>query len=124
MRDAYSGLNLVSLIPSDQYTTSQNGSGVNVRDYVGKVMIILDSSAAGTTNETLDVKIQSSPDNTNWTDISGATFNQVTTSASLQKIGLNIDEQTKYIRAVATIAGTAPAPKFSVHMIAYKQVLS
>lgn len=124
MRDAYSGLNLVSLIPAGEYTSSQNGSSVDVKDYVGKVMIILDSSAAGTTDETLDVKIQSSSDGSTWSDISGAAFTQVTTSASLQKIGLIIDDQTRYIRAVATIAGTSPTPKFSVHMIAYKQELT
>jgi len=124
MIDAYSGLNLISLLPSDAYTASTNGTGVDVTDYVGNVMIILDSSAVGTDDETLDVKIQSSSDNSTWSDISGAAFTQVTTSASLQKIKINIDAQTKYIRAVATIAGTSPSAKCSVHMIGYKQVKS
>ena len=99
---------------------SANGTGVDISEHVGTGKVIL-HSAAGGVGETMDVKIQDSPDNAVWTDISGATFTQVTNAAggSLEGIGVNLDNINAYIRGVATIAGTFV---FGLSMVSRKQL--
>lgn len=59
--------------------------------------------STGTGDQTLTVKIQTSPDGTNWTDL-GTAFTAATTTASDQhKVFAGCD---RYLRAVGTIAGT------------------
>ncbi len=104
-----------ALHPTAARTATTNGSAVDVRSQKGIAAIILDSAAGTGTTPTMDVKIQDSANgSTGWADISGATFAQVTTTASQQKIGVDLDASRGYIRAVATIAGTTPSFTFSV----------
>lgn len=86
-------------------------TGVDFRDFVGEVTFTLDAGAATAgSSPTLNVKLQESTvsDGTGdaFADISGATFDEVTDAASHQSIKLNIDNQPRYIRAVATLAGS------------------
>ena len=86
-------------------TASANGTGVDIHEYTGMVGCTL-MSAIGTTGDTLDVKIQDSPDNSTWADITGAAFTQVTASADLtETIFFDSNAADAYVRAVATIAG-------------------
>ena len=74
------------------------------------------SKKAGT-SPTLDVKIQTSPDNSNWVD-TGVTFTQVTTStASTEVKMLSTNGLCPYIRAVCTIGGTG-TPSYSMKVMA------
>lgn len=114
----------ISLIPSEAIAASANGAGVDIKDYVGTLQILLDAGAATAgTLPTLDVKIQDSPDNTNFTDIAGKAFTQVTTVASRQQLVLDTNAVGRYIRAVSTVGGTAsPSFPISVQGVGIKQV--
>lgn len=117
-------LSLGALFPSLARTVTANGTALNVRSFLGRVKVILDSAAGAGTAPTLDVKLQDSPDGTTgWADITGAAFAQVTDAGpSLQDLGLGIDRQDLFIRAVATITGSAGQSfTFSVNMIGNKE---
>ena len=74
--------------------------------------MILDCAAAGAgSSPTYNVKIQDSADNSTFADVTGATFTQVTSTASQQKLTINANDVQRYIRAVATIGGTS-SPSF------------
>jgi len=107
--NAHDNFTIIEFLPAVRRTASANGGGVDMRDYVGKVKVILASSAGGGVDHTLDVKLQDSPDNSTFTDITGAAFTQITNAADLtEDLGINIDGAARYIRAVVTIAGTSP----------------
>lgn len=111
---------LVNLLPTAALSVTTNGTGVDITQYQGKFAIILDSGAGAGGTTTLDVKIQDSADgSTGWADVSGATFTQVTTVASRQKIGVLSDICKQYIRAVATI-GAGATFSFSVNALGVK----
>ncbi|MDF1536071.1 MAG: hypothetical protein P1S46_06145 [bacterium] len=113
----------IELFPVAARGASANGTGVDVSSDIGEGKVILHAAAGTGTTPTLDVKLQSSPDNSAWSDISGATFTQVdnTAGGSLQAIGVDIDTD-KYIRAVATIAGTTPSFTFGVVLVTRQQL--
>jgi len=78
-------------------------------------------TVSGTT-PTLDGKIQESSDgSTNWTDVSGATFTQVTASSNYQAI--TFDRTKRYVRYVGTIAGTSPSFALAVVISEQKKQL-
>ena len=123
MADIHGITSLIPLIPCRTSTTTQTGTGVDITDFDGGIKFILDAAAGTGTTPTNDVKIQDSADNSAWADVSGLTFTQLTTSASLQSIGFPANSLRKYIRAVATIAGTTPSYTFSVNAVGSKQVI-
>lgn len=111
------------ILPGVRVTATGNGTGVDVKDYVGKAKVVLISSAGGGTSPTLDVKLQDSPDNSAWTDISGAAFTQVTDAAdSTEAISLDLNNANRYIRAVKTVSGTSPTFDCGLVMVGVKQV--
>ena len=103
-------LQTLTLIPAAAVTGDGNGTGVDLQSYAGEICLILNSAAGtGNADNTLDIKIQESADNSSFTDVSGAAFTQVTTAASVQKLSLNKDELKRYIRAVKDVGGTSPS---------------
>ena len=118
--------NIQALFANDSRTASANGTGFDTQgsnDVEGEAIIILASDAASAgSSPTLDVKLQESDDNSTFTDISGATFSQVTRSQSTQKISINTNDYGRYIRAVGTIGGTSsPAFTYAVVMVYSKK---
>lgn len=108
---------LVSIRPQT-LTASANGIAVDTQGYE-EAVALLEVGAVSGTSPTLDVKIQESADgSTGWTDITGKAFTQVTVSDNEQKLKLDLQAKQgarkRYIRAVATIAGTSPS--FAVHV--------
>lgn len=112
----------ISLVAAQAIAASANGAGVDIKDYVGTMQILLDAGVATGTTPTLDVKIQDSDDNTNFTDVTGKAFTQVTTVASRQQMVLDINAVRRYIRAVSTLSGTTPVYPISVQGVGVKQV--
>ena len=113
---------LGTLLACDSRTASANGTGFDLEGSngaEGEAIIILSSDAASAgTDPTLDVKLQESSDDSTYTDISGATFTQVTDAASSQKISINTNDVKRYLRAVGTIGGTSsPAFTYAVELI-------
>jgi len=123
MIDLQNELTAISLMAADSKAASANGTGVDISDYIGKLKLTLDCEI-GTSGDTLDVKVQDSPDDSTYTDVSGATFTQVTDAAlAFESIGLDTRAVEKYIRVVATIAGSGPVFVFSVSAVGRKQVI-
>jgi hypothetical protein len=94
-----------SIIPQDLSATV-NGSSVDFLTGDGGAWAELSTGARTGTTPTLDVKLQESDDDLTFTDISGATFTQVT--AANQRETINFRRSKRYVRAVATLAGTSP----------------
>jgi hypothetical protein len=113
-----------TLIPSAAITADGNGTGVDLLAYEGDICIIM-NSAAGTGNpdNTLDVKIQHSDDNSSFSDVTSGAFTQVTTAASVQKMVLNSDSLKRYIRAVKDVGGTTPSFIAGIVGVAVKKYL-
>ena len=112
----------VALATPAARTATLTGTGVDLVDYEGKVAIVQNIGVVSGTNPTWDGKIQDSPDNSNWTDVSGATFTQVTASTNIQKITINANSVARYVRYVGTIGGTStPTFNSSVMLIGQKQ---
>lgn len=105
--------------PAATVTSTSTSAGVDIRDYIGRMAILLSCGAATAgTAPTVTVKIQGSPDNSTFTDITGAVFTAVTTVASFQQIALDVDSAPRYIRAVATVGGT-DTPTFAYAVMGY-----
>lgn len=114
----------VSLLAAQLIAASANGTGVDVKDYIGTMQVMLDAGAATAgTSPTLDVKIQDSDDDTTFADVTGKAFTQVTSVASRQQLVLDTNAVRRYVRAVATVGGTnSPAFPVSVQAVGVKQV--
>jgi hypothetical protein len=112
-------LTIVQVAVAARISASGNGAAVDVRSYSGEARLVLNSSATGAADNTLNTKIQHSDDgSTNWVD-SGISFQQIgNTAPSHQVIGVNVDRFKRYIRAVDTLAGTAPNVTRAVLLIA------
>ena len=114
---------LGTLLACDARTASANGTGFDLEGSngaEGEAIVILASDAASAgSSPTLDVKLQESANNSDWSDISGATFTQVTDAAqALEKITINTNDVKRYLRAVGTIGGTSsPAFTYSVALV-------
>ena len=79
-----------------------------------EAVMFLDVTAASGTSPTLDVKIQTSPDNgTTWFDEGTAFTQAVAATKEIKKI-TNFGD---IIRAVCTIGGTTPSFTFSLKMV-------
>jgi len=102
---------------SDSYTTTPTGTGVDCQGHESALIIQNAKTMTGTT-PTLDGKIQESDDDSTWSDVSGATFTQVTDAAdSLQTIEVKCSETKKYLRYVGTMTGTSPVVDLGVSII-------
>jgi len=116
---------LGSLLPTLSRTANANGTGFDLQgsnDAEGDAVVILDCGAATAGTNPTNVKLQDSADNTTFTDITGATFTQVTSTASQQKLSFNANDVNRYVRAVATIGGTSsPAFTASVTLLFSKK---
>ena len=85
-------------------TAAATGSGVDLRDYEGPVLIVQNH---GTSTGTLDGKIQDSANNSSFAEVSGLTFTQSTTTADIQSLVVQSKQVRRYIKYVGTV-GTGP----------------
>lgn len=104
-------------------TASANGVSLDLQGYNGQLMAILESAAGTGTTPTLDVKVQDSADDTAFADVSGLTFTQVTTAASLQTLRIDSRAVRRYIRLVATIGGSTPSFNCAGLFVGQKQTI-
>lgn len=103
-------------------TSTVTTSAVDVRSYKGGLLVQQLVGVVSGTSPTLDGKLQTSADgSTGWTDITGATFTQVTATDSFQAIGIDVRQSSGYIRFVGTIAGTSPSFTMGVVLLGQKE---
>lgn len=81
-------------------TAAATGSGVDLQDYEGPVVI---TQNHGVSTGTLDGKIQDSADNSSFADVSGLAFTQETTTAGIQKLVVQSKQVRRYIKYVGTV---------------------
>lgn len=112
---------LLSLSANDVVAASANRTGVDLVDYEGDIMAILDAEAGGA-SVTYAVKIQDSADNSTFGDVSGLAFTTTTANTALREtLRINSDEVKRYIRAVITVAGGTGTGAVSVVALGSKK---
>jgi len=112
---------LLSLSANDVVAASANRTGVDLVDYEGDIMAILDAEAGGA-SITYAVKIQDSADNSSSADVSGLAFTTTSANTALREtLRINSDEVRRYIRAVITVAGGSGAGALSVVALGSKK---
>jgi hypothetical protein len=85
-------------------TAAATGTGVDLLDYEGPVVIVQNH---GISTGTLDGKIQDSADNSSFADVAGATFAQETTTVGIKSLVVQSKQVRRYIRYLGTV-GTGP----------------
>jgi len=112
---------LLSLSANDVVAASANRTGVDLVDYEGDIMAILDAEAGGA-SVTYAVKIQDSADNSTFGDVSGLAFTTTDANTALREtLRINSDEVKRYIRAVITVAGGTGTGAVSVVALGSKK---
>jgi hypothetical protein len=111
MRDIKNNLDGVSSIDPASITATTNGSGVDLRDFDG-AMIVFQAGAVDTGNgdEIYTPSVEESNDNSSFaivaaSDLEGALANM--TANSVQRAGYK--GAKRYVRAVLTLGGTTPS---------------
>ena len=113
---------VVAGVATAAVTSTATSSAIDLLEYDGDVLLILDSAAGGGSSPTLDIKLtESDATSGTYTDLSGATFTQVTGSASMQTLAINKDSSKRFIRIVQTIGGSSPTFTFSINLIGLKK---
>lgn len=121
----------IALAPTAVRTSNLAGTAVDLNDYEGDVVVILDVASGGTS--TLDVKIQSSDTSggsyadvttafyRNGSDVASAAvaFTQVSTSASKQYIVFPKGAASRWIKAVSTTSSSSHT--YSINAVAAKK---
>jgi hypothetical protein len=124
--DLKNQLTVSQALPPAAVTASGNGTGVDCKGVLGSVMAVFHSAAGTGTTPTLAIKVQGSPDNSTFTDISGATFTTVTDAggtAGVQTLNVEIRATDRYLRMVKTAGGTSPSFVCSGEFIYQKQLV-
>jgi len=120
-----------ALAPTAVRTTNLSGTAVDLNDYEGDVVVILDVAASGTS--TLDVKIQSADTSGgSYGDVTTAfyrdgaevasaavAFAQVSTSASKQYLVFPKGAAKRYIKAVSTTSSSSHT--YSINAVGAKK---
>lgn len=114
----------VSFVPA-ALTTTTNGTAVDLMDMVGNMgFAVMQVGAVSGTQGTLDVKLQeSTATNTGFTDLTGATFTQVTTSGltTTAPYVASFIPTKRYVRAYATFAGTFTSMLIGVNIFGQRR---
>ncbi len=86
-----------------------NGTGVDTEGYTRAFAVVVAApSGSGTTSTTT---LQDSPDNTTFTNVTGATFTSITTAGGtgVLTMDINLADRQRYLRLVHTGAGGSAA---------------
>lgn len=107
----------VPLVNAISTSSNITGTGLDLTGYEGVVNITqgLGLIGGGSISAT---KIQDSADNSNWADVTGATFG--TTASAMTSVALDVRSVRRYIRYVATVT-TGPVA-VAVTLNGYKKV--
>lgn len=108
----------IPLIVPQVATSTVTGTGVDLMGYNDDCIAMVTTGTNLTTTETCDVTIQTSPDNSTWT--TRTTFTTILgTDDNESAAGKVVLDGTsrRYVRAVATIAGTTPSFSIAVGIL-------
>ena len=115
------------LAPPIARTATLTGTALDVLDYEGSCLIVLNAAAAtaGTT-PTLNVKLQHSATTTSgdFVDVTSGAFTAVTDvagTAGVQYLKFNASDLKRYLRVIGTIAGANASFDFTVEFVGVKK---
>jgi len=103
-------------LPPAVRTSSANGTGIDFNEAGPAVTVVAEVGTVTGTSPTLDITLEESADNSTFTAISGAALTQITASNGRQVVTF-YNRAQRYVRAVATIAGTSPSFPSSVTLM-------
>ena len=111
MRDMKNNMDAVNSLDPNNYTATTNGTGVDVRDFDGALMVF----SAGTldvanADEVYTPSVEESDDNSTYNAVASADLEGILsnlTANSIQRVGYRGSK--RYVRAVLTISGTTPS---------------
>lgn len=96
------------LLIAQSATTTVTGTSVDLQGTINpggrNIKVFLDAQGVLGTSASVTVKIQDSPNNTTFTDVTGAAFSAITTNLTSAGTGTSLHFVTnnRYVRAVAT----------------------
>lgn len=107
-------IKVYELLPALHRTADVTGATVDLQETInpkGREMkaylnVGAVTSSASPEDATLDVKLQESANDSDWTDISGATFTQVTSAGGVTAEEIHFIQTERYLRADSTQVGT------------------
>ena len=115
---------VAALATADRRTATVTGAAIDVLEFEGVALVLLNTSAGTGTNPTLDVKLQHSDDDSTYEDVTSGAFSQVTDAAEtagVKVMKLNVSDLKRYLRVIGTIAGTTPSFDFGVEFVGIKK---
>lgn len=119
MRDIKNNLDAVGSMVPDGFTVTTNGSGVDLRDFDG-AMMVFHTGVIDTANgdETYIPSVEESDDDSNYSpvavsDLEGTLANM--TANSIQRVGYKGNK--RFIRPVLNLGGTTPSVAASVLVV-------
>ena len=113
---------VVAGVATAAVTSTATSSAIDLLEYDGDVLLILDSAAGGGSSPSLDIKLtECATTGGTYTDLSGATFTQVVDAASMQTLTINKDSSKRFVKIVQTIGGSSPTFTFSINLIGLKK---
>lgn len=96
-------------LPPGTYTTTGNSTGIDISDMGDDLLFVLDVGVVSGTTPTFDGKIQDSADNSNFADVTGATFPTLTTGSQVKLLPFDRNKLRRFVRFARTIGGTSPS---------------
>ncbi len=115
-------LDITAAVASASVTATATSGAIDLKEFDGDVLLVLNCAAGTGSSPTLDIKVQDS-DETGGTygDLSGAAFTQVTDSASVQTLEVNKDECKRFIKIVQTVGGSSPVFVYGISLVGAKK---
>ena len=115
-------LDITAAVASASVTATATSSAIDLKEFDGDVLLVLNCAAGTGSSPTLDIKVQDSDESGGtYGDLSGATFTQVTTSASVQTLEVNKDECKRFIKIVQTVGGSSPVFVYGISLVGAKK---
>ena len=115
-------LDITAAVASASVTATATSGAIDLKEFDGDVLLVLNCAAGTGSSPTLDIKVQDSDESGGtYGDLSGATFTQVTDAASVQTLEVNKDECKRFIKIVQTVGGSSPVFVYGISLVGAKK---
>jgi hypothetical protein len=107
----------LEVLRATRLSATGTATGVDVKNAIGTIKVILSATKVSGTAPTLAVKVQEASDNTNFTDVSSGAFTTLTDASGTEAISVDSRAVKRYLRAHYTIGGSN-TPVFDASVLA------
>lgn len=115
------GLTSICLKPAAAISATDTGDAIDVSDFTGNALLVLNSSATGGAGQTSNVKLTHCDTAAGVFSDAGIAFDQVANAAaSFQSKVISSDGLKKFVKVVNTLAGAGAAVTAGVQLIGKK----